>query len=281
MKQRSRYPRQRRTLTEVLEIDGAALSGAGMIVRQAVAYAGVTGTPIHVRHVRAARPRPGLRHQHLCAVEAVRTLVGGTLEGAQVGSREFTFCPGGQVPLGAYRFDVGTAGSATALSLALLLVLAASTEAVDVELIGGLVQDRSPSAFHLLHVLVPLLGRMGFPVTATVVRPGYVPTGQAVLRLEARPSSVLEALFVSARTARGLPAARPRPSARRPRTACWTTCAQKRRWTGSPPTRSSCSRHWRPGGHAYARQRSATMCVRRSGSQNASTWRPPVWTDAS
>ena len=194
MKQRSRYPRQRRTLPEVLEIDGAALSGSGMIVRQAVAYAGVTGTPIHLRHVRAARPRPGLRHQHLCAVEAVRTLVGGALEGAQVGSGEFTFHPGGEVPRGAYRFDVGTAGSATALSLALLPVLATGTEAVDVELVGGLFQDRSPSAFHLQHVLVPLLGRMGFPVTATIVRPGYVPAGQGVLRLEARPGGGLDAL---------------------------------------------------------------------------------------
>ncbi|MER6411270.1 RNA 3'-terminal phosphate cyclase [Streptomyces humidus] len=58
-------------MNALLEIDGGACSGSGMIVRQAVACAAVTGTPVHLRHVRAHRPRPGLRHQHLCAVEAV------------------------------------------------------------------------------------------------------------------------------------------------------------------------------------------------------------------
>jgi RNA 3'-terminal phosphate cyclase len=148
-------------MSALLEIDGAAYSGSGMIVRQAVAYAAVTGNPVQLRHVRAHRPRPGLRRQHLCAVEAVCTLVGGTLEGASLGSREFTFCPAGEVPRGRYAFDVGTAGSATALSLALLPVLATAPEPVCVELTGGLFQDRAPSAFHLQHVLAPLLDRMG------------------------------------------------------------------------------------------------------------------------
>ncbi|MFI7296429.1 RNA 3'-terminal phosphate cyclase [Streptomyces sp. NPDC050121] len=94
-----------------------------MIVRQAVAYAAVTGTPVHLRQVRARRPNPGLRRQHLCAVEAVRTLVGdggpparaksrvGELEGASLGSQEFTFRPGGEAPRGRYAFDVGSAAS--------------------------------------------------------------------------------------------------------------------------------------------------------------------------
>ncbi|MFJ9012675.1 RNA 3'-terminal phosphate cyclase [Streptomyces canus] len=178
-------------MSALLEIDGAAYSGSGMIVRQAVAYAAVTGTPVHLRQVRARRPNPGLRRQHLCVVEAVRTLVGGTLEGASLGSREFTFCPGGEAPRGRYAFDVGTAGSATALSLALLPVIATASEPVRVELTGGLFQDRAPSAFHLQHVLSPLLVRMGLAVTATLVRPGYVPTGGGVLRLDVRRSGLL------------------------------------------------------------------------------------------
>jgi RNA 3'-terminal phosphate cyclase (ATP) len=173
-------------MNSLLEIDGAAFSGSGMIVRQAVAYAAVTGTPVHLRHIRARRPRPGLRTQHLRAVEAVRALVGGTVDGASVGSRELTFCPAGERPRGRYRFDMGTAGSSTALSLALLPVLATAAEPARVELTGGLFQDHAPSAFHLQHVLAPLLGRMGLAVTVTLVRPGYVPTGGGVLRLEVR-----------------------------------------------------------------------------------------------
>lgn len=175
-----------------LEIDGSACSGSGMIVRQALAYAAVTGRPVRLRRIRARRSRPGLRSQHLCAVEAVRAMVGGTVEGASVGSRDLLFRPAGE-PLGdRYRFDVGTAGSATALSLALLPVLATATTPVRVELVGGLFQDHAPSAFHLQHVLAPILARMGFMVTVTLVRPGYVPTGGGVLRLEVRGDGPLE-----------------------------------------------------------------------------------------
>jgi RNA 3'-terminal phosphate cyclase (ATP) len=173
-------------MSALLDIDGASHSGSGMIVRQAVACAAVTGTPVRLHRIRAHRDRPGLRHQHLRAVEAVRELVGGTVDGAAVGSHELTFRPAGASPRGRYRFDVGTSGSATALSLALLPVLATATEPVRVELTGGLFQDRAPSAFHLQHVLAPLLGRMGLEVAVTLVRPGYVPTGGGVLRLDVR-----------------------------------------------------------------------------------------------
>jgi RNA 3'-terminal phosphate cyclase (ATP) len=178
----------------MLDIDGAVLSGSGVIVRQAVAYAAVTGTAIRVRSVRARRPKPGLRPQHLCAVHAVRDLVGGELDGDHVGSGEFTFHPGQQRPRGHYRFDVGTAGSATALSLALLPVAATAVEPVELDLVGGLFQDRAPSAFHLQQVLAPLLGRMGLAVLVTMVRPGYVPTGGGIIRVEIRPSGPLKAL---------------------------------------------------------------------------------------
>jgi RNA 3'-terminal phosphate cyclase (ATP) len=178
----------------MLDIDGAAHSGSGMIVRQAVAYAAVTGTPVHLRHVRALRPNPGLRPQHLCAVEAVRAMVGGTVDGATVGSREFTFHPAGQVPQGRYQFDVGTAGSAAALSLALLPVAATACGPVTLDLTGGLFQDRAPSALHLQHVLAPLLARMGLAVTVTLLRPGYAPTGGGHLRLRVHRQRPLTAL---------------------------------------------------------------------------------------
>lgn len=165
-----------------------------MIVRQSMAYSAVTGTPIHVHHVRARRPTPGLRPQHLCSVTAMQTLVGGTLEGAHVGSLEFTFAPADQRPRGGYRFDVGTAGSATVLSLALLPVVATATEPVRLDVIGGLFQDRAPSPFHLHHVLALLLRRMGLTVDVEVLRPGYVPKGGGALRLDVEPSPGLTAL---------------------------------------------------------------------------------------
>jgi RNA 3'-terminal phosphate cyclase (ATP) len=46
---------------------------------------------------------------------------------------------------------VGSAGSATALSLAVLPVLTRAPGPVQVELVGGLFQDRAPSPWHLQH----------------------------------------------------------------------------------------------------------------------------------
>ena len=54
-----------------------------------------------------------------------------------------------------------TAGSTTALALALLPVLVFATGAAEIELRGGLFQDFAPSVFHLQHVLVPLVSDSG------------------------------------------------------------------------------------------------------------------------
>lgn len=183
----------------MLDIDGSALSGSGMIVRQAMAYAATTGTAIHVFNVRARRPLPGLRPQHLCAVSAVHALVGGIVDGAHIGSGEFTFRPGGLVPAGTYRFDVGSAGSATALSLAVLPLAATAAAPVVLELVGGTFQDQAPSPFHLEHVLAPLLARMGVDVSVRLVRPGYVPAGGGEIRLHTRPGGGLVPLVAERR----------------------------------------------------------------------------------
>jgi RNA 3'-terminal phosphate cyclase len=60
----------------VIEIDGAAHSGSGTIVRQAVACAALTGQAVRVRNTRARRRHPGLRPQHLRAIQAISELAG-------------------------------------------------------------------------------------------------------------------------------------------------------------------------------------------------------------
>ena len=173
----------------MLEIDGSRHSGSGSIVRLAAVYAALTSTPVRVFNARARRePKPGLRRQHCMALQATRDLVGGTLEGATVNSREFTFRPGDEAPEGEYRWDIGSAGSTTALALALVPLLARRGRGVQIELRGGVFQDFAPSAFHLQHVVGPLLARMGLDVEFTVERPGYVPTGQGILRVTVAPS---------------------------------------------------------------------------------------------
>jgi RNA 3'-terminal phosphate cyclase (ATP) len=171
----------------MLTIDGSRYSGSGTIVRQAVAFSALTGKPIHVVNARAKREKPGLRPQHIRVVEAIAELVNGRTEGLVQGSQEFVFHPS-QLKTGRhYHWDIGSAGSTTMLALGLLPVLAFAGSRIDVELRGGLFQDFAPSVFHLQHVLLPMLRRMGLHVEVVIVRPGYVPRGEGILRLVANP----------------------------------------------------------------------------------------------
>lgn len=171
----------------MLEIDGSLYSGSGTIVRQAAAFAALTHRTIHMFNVRLKRPKPGLRRQHAQAVEAIRQLVSGTTEGVIPGSQEFVFRPGRPQAIQHYSWDIGSAGSTTALALAVLPVLAFAPASVTIELRGGLFQDYAPSFFHLEHVLLPLLDRMGFVATVHMERPGYVPAGQGIWHFTAAP----------------------------------------------------------------------------------------------
>ena len=171
----------------MLEIDGSQYSGSGTIVRQAVVFAAQIGKAVRIVNVRVRRPKPGLRHQHVQAVEAIRQLVGGMTEGVVPGSMEFVFRPDKPRINQHYTWDIGSAGSTTALALAVLPVLAFAPSPVSVELRGGLFQDFAPSFYHLEHVLLPFLRRMGMNVTARMERPGYVPTGGGIVHLEVTP----------------------------------------------------------------------------------------------
>ena len=183
----------------MLEIDGSQYSGSGSIVRLTAAYAALTGTAVHVVNARARRlPKPGLRRQHCTALLAIRELVGGSLDGATVDSHEFTFRPGHDTPKGRYCFDIGSAGSTTALGLALVPLLAGRGDGVQVELRGGVFQDFAPSPLHLQQVIAPQLARMGLEVNFSVDRPGYVPTGEGVFRVDVAPAGQLAPLRLEA-----------------------------------------------------------------------------------
>jgi RNA 3'-terminal phosphate cyclase (ATP) len=173
----------------MIDIDGSLHSGSGAIARQAVAYAALTGRPVQVRNARAWRRRPGLRPQHVQAIQAIRDLVGGSLDGAEVGSRSLVFRPGDGEPAGRYAWDIGAAGSATLLALSVLPVLAFRGQGAEAEIRGGLFQDFAPSLFHLRYVILPMLAQMGLAAEIEMIRPGYAPSGQGIIRLVVPPAA--------------------------------------------------------------------------------------------
>jgi RNA 3'-terminal phosphate cyclase (ATP) len=173
----------------MLHIDGAQRSGSGTIVRIATALAVLQGRPLHVFNARAKRAKPGLRPQHLKAVQACAELCGGTVEGLAVGAHEFTFQPGGRIAGGTYAWNIGTAGSTTMLALGVLPIACFAEGPITARITGGVFQDFAPSPHHMQQVLAPLLARMGVGVELRVIRAGYVPGGGGTIELRVRPAS--------------------------------------------------------------------------------------------
>ena len=85
--------------TEPVLIDGRLGEGGGQVLRTSLTLAIATGRPLHVTHIRAGRPKPGLRPQHVACVRAAVAVGNAHAEGAAPGSSELRFEPQGLLPL--------------------------------------------------------------------------------------------------------------------------------------------------------------------------------------
>jgi len=172
----------------VLAIDGSHGEGGGQLLRTACAAAALTGKSIRLFNIRARRAPPGLAPQHLTAVKAVAELCRAEVEGLSVRAREITFRPG-RPRGGAFRFDVGTAGSITLVLQACLPVAFAGGERVTLRLIGGTDVRAAPPLDYFRLVLLPLLGRMGLETAIRLVRRGYYPRGGGEVEITVEPGT--------------------------------------------------------------------------------------------
>lgn len=182
----------------MIEIDGSQKSGSGTLLRDAAVFCALRGETLRIENIRAKRPKPGLRPQHLKGLEAAARICGGTLEGAVVGSGKIVFRPGSHVRGGKYEWDIGSAGSAVMLA-AMILPLGLMADCPSrYRITGGLFQDFAPSAFHFCHVLLPILKKMGIGAEAFIRRAGYVPRGQGVIEVQVTPKKeTLSPLFLA------------------------------------------------------------------------------------
>jgi RNA 3'-phosphate cyclase len=177
----------------MLSVDGSYGEGGGQILRTALALAALTGVPVRIEHIRARRSKPGLRPQHLTAVQALARVSQAEISGVSLGSQDLTFRP--RTPQGGhYLFDVaektGSAGAVTLVAQALLPPLIKAGARATIILKGGTHVPWSPPAHYLSHVFLPALAAMGAEVNMTLERWGWYPRGGGEIRLtirDARP----------------------------------------------------------------------------------------------
>jgi RNA 3'-terminal phosphate cyclase (ATP) len=96
----------------MIDIDGSKHSGSRTLLRYAVALATLTSELLHMTRIRAKRPKPGLRAQHLQAQKACAALSRVRVEGAEVGSQEVLYGLGDHTNSGCFHLDILTDGSA-------------------------------------------------------------------------------------------------------------------------------------------------------------------------
>ncbi len=175
-------------ITRMITVDGSYGEGGGQILRITLALSAILGVPVRIEKIRSKRDNPGIRPQHLAAIQAVATIANAKISGASVGSSTIEFIPG-KVEGGEFNFNVGTAGSIT-LVLQTIVPLALVTKSkIYGKVIGGTEVKWSPTFDYFNKVFVKGLQKMGIHVFLELERSGYYPEGGGVVKYEIRPCS--------------------------------------------------------------------------------------------
>ena len=173
---------------DAVAVDGSAGEGGGQILRTALTLSCVTGRAVRVGRIRAGRPNPGMRAQHVAAASALASVCGARTRGVRVGSTEVSFEPGGEGAGagagagGSIRCDVGTAGSTTLILTALAVAASLRGRPLEATLTGGTDVAWSPTAGYAALALREALSRMGIAFSMRVERRGYYPEGGGIIR---------------------------------------------------------------------------------------------------
>lgn len=160
----------------MIEIDGSYGEGGGQLVRTAVALSAVTGKEVKVTNIRRNRPNPGLKQQHLKALETAARICGARVSGLFPGSLELFFAPV-EIRGGKYDIDIGTAGSITLFLQSLMPALPFAKEKVEITIRGGTDVAWSPTIDYLQHVTFRALEQLGYAGSVTLKNRGYYPRG--------------------------------------------------------------------------------------------------------
>ena len=175
----------------LVHLAGTTLEGGGQLLRLALSLSSITRVPFRITDIRGNRPSGGgLKLQHLTAVKWLATACDAKVEGAEKGSRQLTFIPGGgdgsSTPWVKEEVFAGgrvvrnikiTQSSPGSIGLVLQAILpflvfsdGATTStsksgpgpsAIHLEISGGTNVPFSPSYEYISQVLLPALERIG------------------------------------------------------------------------------------------------------------------------
>lgn len=178
----------------MIEIDGSYGEGGGQIVRMAVALSALTGKDIKIFNIRAKRSNPGLRNQHITAINAVAKLCNADVKGLRIGSKSIEFHPH-KIKGGSYTFDIGTAGSITLVMQACLLPSLMADDETYFKIRGGTDVKWAPPWDYFQNVFLNLLKKMGCNIESYLNQRGYYPAGGGEVEILIEPCKLKKLNF--------------------------------------------------------------------------------------
>jgi len=171
---------------ETVFIDGSTGEGGGQILRTSLALSCITGKSLHIENIRAARRNPGLAKQHLSCVRAVCQICSGQCRGDALKSSVLDFQPG-PVQSGDFRFDIGSAGSASLVIQTVLPALFLADKPSAVTVTGGTHNPLAPPFDFLSETFLPAIAAAGFRGNCKLIKHGFYPAGGGKITFDVQP----------------------------------------------------------------------------------------------
>lgn len=179
----------------MIYVDGNFGEGGGQVLRTSLGLSMITSQPFTITNIRAGRKKKGLLRQHLTAVKAAAEVCNAQVEGDFIESGELTFIPG-DVVAGNYRFEVGTAGSATLVLQTILPALMRLNADSTIVLKGGTHNPYAPPFDFLQKSFFSVLRKMGVSVKGSLKKHGFYPAGGGKFLVEIAPCKRLLPLHI-------------------------------------------------------------------------------------
>jgi len=174
------------------EIDGSRGEGGGAILRLSAAYSVLFKQPITIKNIRANRPNPGLRLQHLLGLKTLSDLSNSTLSPCKIGTRELSLIPNDTNEVkNKISLKVNTAASIGLLLQPIQIACLGfkKPEKIEVNISGGGTFGKwAPSLNYLKAVNYKIFESSGLKINIDILKQGFYPKGGAQVNCQIYPA---------------------------------------------------------------------------------------------